>query len=324
MELVNRTRYPAGLARMVTGRDDRIAASALVRVTYSLRDGELSPREEQPWIVSNVPWDGPQGLMAGDDVFYKGGVDVHLFGRAVTPDGRPAPDTDVEIRVGPHFQRTVRVSGPRVWHRKFGHLVPTAPRPFTEMPLTLRYAYGGKDRWDGLEIPCAENPEGMGFFVTEENAVDRPLPCIEDPSALIQKWDDRPEPAGLGICPPTSPLHAKRGLTVSPDGRARVDALFFNAAFPQMVASRAAPGDLVRIAGVSERGPVRFAMPRHSFVLRLRFGSESHELPLIVDQVGIEIDMHRIFIAYRAPYRYTVHGLQDRGCELVEIGFEPW
>ncbi len=322
MELVNRTRYPAGLARMVIGRDDRIAASALVRVTYALQGGALTPLEEQPWIVSNAPWEGPHGLMAGDNVFYKGGVDVHLFGRAVAPGGRPLPNTDVEIRLGRDFQRTVRVFGPRVWHRRLGELVATPPRPFFEIPLTLGYAYGGKDEWDALEVPCLENPEGTGFFVTEENAVDRPLPCIEDPDELIQKWDDRPQPAGLGICPPASPLHAKRGLTVSPEGQARISALYFNAAFPRMVAPKLAARDVAWIGGVSRDGPVTFTLPRHAFALRLRFGAESHELPLEVDQIGVEIDLRRVFIAYRAPYRYIVYELQERGCELVELGFE--
>ena len=39
-------------------------------------------------------------------------------------------------------------------------------------------------------------------------------------------------------------------------------------------------------------------------------------------RIGVEIDLRRVFIAYRAPYRYIVYELQERGCELVELGFE--
>ena len=42
--------------------------------------------------------------------------------------------------------------------------------PFTEMPLTLEHAYGGKDEWDGLAVGYPANDRGKGFFVTEDNA----------------------------------------------------------------------------------------------------------------------------------------------------------
>jgi hypothetical protein len=321
MELTNLTPYSAGIARMVYG-EDRIAASVLVRVTYDIKNGKLVPSEGQPWIVSQAPWEGPQGLMAGDHVFYKGGVDVHLFGRAVPEGGSLAPEVEVEIRIGTDFRRHVRVFGARVWHRRLGGLVPTPPRPFSSLPLTLSHAYGGKDTWDGLEIPCVENPEGLGFYAMEESAVDHPLPFIEEPGKLIQRWDDRPDPAGLGICPPTSPLHAKRGVTVTSEQQARILPLFFNTAFAPMIARSIAGGAPVFISGVSERGPLQLRLPEHRFSVRLRFGTEVHDLPLAIDQVGIEVDESRAFIAYRAPFRYVVHELQARSCELTEQEFQ--
>lgn len=317
MELINRTRYPAGLARMVYG-DDRIAASVLVRVTYDIKNGELIPSEEQPWIVSNTPWEGPHGLMDGDLIFYKGGVDVFLFGRAVPEGGGSATEMDVEIRIGNGFQRRVRVFGPRVWQRRLGKLVATAPRPFTEMPLTLAYAFGGKDTWDGLEMPWPENPEGQGFYLTEDSAVNRLLPCVEEIEQLITNWDDRPDPAGLVQCPPTSILRAKNGLTILAGGKAKLRARFFNAAFLPMIAADVRGGNLVRVAGMSTSGPKVFLLPNHTFFLRLRFGAEVHELPLVIDQVAVEVDIQRVFVAYRYPFRYIVHDLQERQCELLE------
>ncbi len=68
MELTNHTRYPALIARMVAA-EDRIAASVLVRVKYRIERGRLVPSNEQPWGVSQGPWEGPAGLMEGDLVF---------------------------------------------------------------------------------------------------------------------------------------------------------------------------------------------------------------------------------------------------------------
>jgi len=322
VDLDNHTRYPAGLARMVYG-EDRIAASVLVRVTYDIRDEALVPSDAQPWLVSNDPWVGPQGPMVSDLVFYKGGVDVFLFGRAVPEGGGTTTEMDVTLRVGGDFERRVRVFGPRVWYRRFGGLAATSPRPFASMPLGLGQAFGGTDAWDGLAVPYPDNPDGQGFYLSEESAIDKPLPCVEDPAHLVEKWDDRPPPAGLVPMPITSPIRAKNGMIQSANGRAKIRAHFFNAAFPAMIAARVEPGDAVRIEGVSASGPIRLELPRHPLCVRLRFGAEVHEFPLAIDQVGFEVDEQRVFIAYRFPFRYVVHELQERSCELFERPAAP-
>lgn len=318
MDLTNHTRFPAGIARMVIGQDDRIAASVLVRVTYDVRGGELTPSDEQPWIFSNAPWESPKGWMDSDLVFYKGGVDVFLFGHAVSEGGRPTSQVDVEIRVGASFQRLVRVTGPRVWYRGLGSLVPTPAGRFEALALTLGNAFGGRDTWDGLEIPWQENPDGMGFYASEENAVDKPLPYIEEPSALIAKWDDRPPTAGLGPLPIGSPLRSKQGFVLDDQNRPKITPRFFNSAFAPMICPAVKSGERAAVAGVSADGLLAFTIPEIPFFVRLRFDSEQHELPLAIDQIGIEASDRRVFIAYRCPFRYIVVPLQIRECHLLE------
>lgn len=317
MDLQNGTRYPAAITRMVY-RDDRIAASVLVRVTYDIVGGVLRPSEDQPWIVSPAPWEGPRGLMDGDCVFYKGGTDVMVYGRAVAEGGRPVREMDVEVRIGSEFHRRVRVLGPRVWYRGALGLVATDPHPFTEIPLTLEHAYGGKDIWDGLEIPYQDNPEGRGFYLSEASAVDKPLPSIEEVDQRITRWDDRPAPAGLVHCPTASPLRLRNGVEITPAGRPQIRPQLFNAAFPAMIAPKVQPKDAVLLTGMSAAGPIAFSLPDNPFLVRLRFGEERHENPPIIDQVGIEVDLGRVFIAYRYPFRYIVHEMQERECVLVE------
>lgn len=326
MELENRTRYPAGLARMAYG-GDRVAASVLVRVTYDLKNGRLTPSEEQPWIVSNQPWSSPRGWMPGDLVFYKGGVDLFLFGHATPEDGKPAKQMEVVVTLGSTFRRRAHVSGARVWHRRLGQLVPTPPQPFASLPLTLHYAYGGADTWDGLAIPWPDNPEGIGFYLEEKNAVDRPLPCIEEPEQLIQKWDDRPPAAGFCALPATSSMRARHGLTEGPPPSLKRVPRMFNAAFPPMIAPHAHPGDPFTVTGVSRNGPLHFTLPAPQLLVRLAFGGEVHEEAPAIDEVGVDVDKQTAFIAYRYPFRYVVHEMQARSCELLErpkLERSPW
>ena len=118
----------------------------------------------------------------------------------------------------------------------------------------------------------------------------------------------------------TSPLRAKHGM-VTEGGPPRITPRFFNAAFPQMIARGARAGSAIRIAGVSEDGPVELTVPDHALSVRLRFGDEVHEARPALDQIGVEVDLRRVFIAYRHPFRYVVRELQERACELFEQGF---
>ena len=104
MDLTNETGLPAFLMRTAI-EENRIAAAAFARVSYDIqRDGRLERRAEQPWIVSRAPWVGPRGPMPSDEVFYRGGVDIFVFGRAWAPGGRPAKAVLVRVTVGRAFE----------------------------------------------------------------------------------------------------------------------------------------------------------------------------------------------------------------------------
>src|SRR5437763_15597642 len=75
------------------------------------------------------------------------------------------------------------------------------------MPLVYERAFGGADlphkkqsAW-GFE---ARNPVGRGLVSNpgREDLAEVPLPNVEDPSALITRYQDRPAPAGFGFIAP--------------------------------------------------------------------------------------------------------------------------
>ena len=320
MELENQTPYPAGLFGGCID-EERICAGLVARCTYKLSWGRLDPLPEQTWQVSPGPWDSPYGKMPGDDLFYRGGVDLFVFGSARAPKGKRLRRVDVTVEVGEAFRHTIAVFGNRTWQRRDRTLVPSEPEPITEVPLTIVNAFGGKDEWDELQVPFPSNPEGKGFFVSEEGAEGKPLPNIENPSALIQRWSDQPEPVGVGLPPPMFGPRVDRAIDVDAESGAirKIRGMFFNAAFPAMIVphAEAVPGARVRVSGVSESGPVTFVLPSNDLRVRLRFGDEVSEVEPFVDQIGIEVDLQRVFVGYRYAFRYRMIPLQKRECVLV-------
>jgi hypothetical protein len=315
MELDNRTRFPAGIFRSVID-EDRFAAAVVARVTFDLTADGPRVAGEQPWIVSAAPWTNQHGQMEGDEIFYRGGVDIFLFGKA-RPRDRMVTELEVSIEVG-SFRRQLLVLGDRAWVRRLRKLVPTAPAPFASIPLTLAHAFGGQDQWDGLDVAYPDNPAGRGFALDEKSAEGRLLPNLEDPGRRIVNWDDRPDPVGLGICPSTSGLRLRNGVVL--DDKHQIQDLkptLYNAAFPEMIAAQVGAGDAVRVSGVSRSGPLAFQVPDFPLMARLRFGDEIIDRPLAIDQLGIESELDRFFITYRYPFRYVMQPLQKRACQLL-------
>jgi hypothetical protein len=317
MELNNTTRFPALLFRGCID-EHRLYASLVARVTYDLRGETLAPAEAQTWPVSPGPWKSFCGPMEGDELFYRGGVDLFVFGSARPAQGK-ATTVDVTVQAGPDFTTTVRAFGPRRWEKRGQALVMTPPEPFEAIPLTAANAYGGADEWDSLAIPFTANPEGKGFVLCAENAEGKALPNLEDPAHLIQKWEDRPEPVGVCPCP------ANCGARI--DGRLIFDEAtgtlkelkptFFNHAYPRMIGPFLEPGALIRVTGVSPAGPMQFPLPAAPVQVRVRIGKENDQRPMPIDQVGVDVDKKQVFVTYRYPFRYRMVPLQVRTCELL-------
>lgn len=316
MKFHNYTPYPAHLFRGCVD-DDRILACAMVRATYDIVDGALRPAGEQAWPVSPGPWDGPHGPMPGDQRFVRGGVDVMVFGSARSPGGRAAPKIDVEMRVGPSWRARLVAWGERTWQRRGGRLVPGEPEPVREVPLVLARAYGGKDRWDGIDMPYPDNPDGRGYYLEEERARGGLLPNLEDPDAPLRAWDDRPEPVGTGACPQQFGPRVRRGIELDEGGGIRqIRPEFWNDAFPKMIAPRAWPGDRVEVHGVRHDGVLAFTLPDDGLRVRVQVGDDVGERVPVIDQIGIEADARRVFLTYRYPFTYWLVPHQRRSCML--------
>lgn len=95
------------------------------------------------------------------------------------------PHLAVSVEIG-GCRKTLNVVGDRTWRDG----VPTAPAPFTKMPLDWARAYGGAG--------FAANPFGKGY-----GGLD--LPNIEIPGQMIRSSNDRPAPACFRAYPIDGP-----------------------------------------------------------------------------------------------------------------------
>ncbi|WP_437710485.1 DUF2169 domain-containing protein [Sorangium sp. So ce448] len=120
---------------------------------------------------------GEDGLL--DEFNPKTRGELLVTGRCYPPGRVARPASSVRVQLGP-IDKSLYVIGDRTW----GMLGMSDPAPFTEMPVTWRNAFGGKD--------FARNPRGKGHG--DKSAA---LPNIESPRHLIHARSDCPTPAGL-------------------------------------------------------------------------------------------------------------------------------
>ena len=110
------------------------------------------------------------------------------IGSAKSPNGQMVPALDVSCKLQDAI-KSIHVTGDRYW---LGGLTGTTkPIPFSEMPLSWRNAFGGKD--------FDQNPNGKGIDKVKTDLGDDlvAMPNIEYTGQLLTGLKQRPSPAGF-------------------------------------------------------------------------------------------------------------------------------
>jgi hypothetical protein len=275
-------------------------------------------------------------------------TDVVMHAHAIPPGGKPASTSVVRLRVGA-LEKSALVRGARLWTQGAFGLTPTSPAPFTAMPLRYERAFGGasaggagptRDTRNALAdargggsppVPYAPNPVGMGFYADEREALDQPLPFIEDPAAPIERVADRPPPCGFGpLARGTSPRLALAGTFDEAwiERRAPLWPLDFDERFFQAAPAglRASPhlrgGESVSIEGVSPDGPIGFALPALRIAAKCEVRSGVSRRTMTLDTVTLEPDERRVVLTWRATFPMHRELTQHRR-SVVRV-LEPW
>ena len=120
-----------------------------------------------------------------------------VCGSYYSPTGKPVTASFARAKLG-SIDKRLAVVGDRVWQNQ----VPSAPQPFTTMPLDWAHAFGGASE--------PRNPYGKGaapvsvpstpvnvLSTSGQTRVVHPLPNVETFGAMMRAPNERPTPAGF-------------------------------------------------------------------------------------------------------------------------------
>lgn len=165
-----------------------LCVTAMLHVPFSQAQGGTLWGEQSAWNFLGQEMAAP--LI--DEGVAKLTSEFLVHGQAFVPaDGRNS--CAVRVRLGGR-SKTLLVFGDRQWEGSQS----SAPKAFASMPLDWAHAYGGAGH--------PSNPEGKGF--ASEKGM-RLLPNIEHPDQVLHAPEQRVEPAGFGLLPPTHPQRTR-------------------------------------------------------------------------------------------------------------------
>ncbi|WP_224366122.1 DUF2169 family type VI secretion system accessory protein [Hyalangium versicolor] len=271
------------------------------------------PSEEQrPPVMEDVYW-GEPGTSSlryeGQTAYTRPGTDIYVSGHAWAPGGKPVSEMLAAVKVGP-CQKGIRVFGTRVWYRGALGLKASAPRPFESMPLRYERSFGGAAQTTGKEPPASEprNPVGLGFYGSAKEAIEQPLPNLEDPLHLMRSPTERVQPTGFGpIARGWQPRLGFAGTYNEAwvENRAPLwprdfDPRFFLAASPGLVASPGLKGgEPVVLSGFSPDGQIAFPLPHHRLMVKTVFRHRVDRREMELDAVLLESEERALTLIWR-------------------------
>jgi hypothetical protein len=244
---------------------------SILKASYTWTDdGTSVPAPSQPIREQDVYAGDPaeSGLLHASDLGPpKPCVDLLLEGALAFP--RPAERIEVALEVGKRIHKRATVWGVRHWiPGLLGELVPSRPKPVTQVAIDWAQSFGGRDPGDP-KLWESRNPVGSGLRKVAGDLQGRRAPAFEDPKDLIRSWRDRPTPVGFGPLAPNWQPRAKLAGTYDERWRkdyapllpADFDPRFFNVASADQQLERYVAGDEVRLISMTTAGHDRFRLP---------------------------------------------------------------
>lgn len=318
LAITNATRHAAD-AVILADAEGRDLVVAVAKATFAIANGRRPEPAGEPVPLCRADEyrdePGKSSLVAAADFAPgKPRADVVVLGHARAPGGRAVTEMSVAVRVGP-VSAKLEVIGDRTWKKGLMGVAPGRPERFTAIPLVWERAYGGAcppKEGEGL-VAWRPNPVGRGFWLTDKDAADQPLPNFEWPDDPLKKLASRPAPAGLGFVAPdwesraslAGTYDAKWEKTRMPLLPEDFDPGFFNVAPAALQAARFLEGgEPVRLSGLHEEGEFAFELPRDRIEVDLLTpGDRVETRPAVLDTVVIDADANLVTLTWRACVR---------------------
>ncbi len=319
MLLVNPTPLPVAL--VPNAEEDRMVTLLLVAATYHVGEAGLEVAEDQQPLLRMPPMP-----LLGDANPSKMGVSVCVTGFVYAPGGAASQAT-ARLRVGSE-ERAVAAFGPRVWREGAGGtLGPTAPLPFDRVEMAWRHAFGGGVRRPTRVVPlagggeaiapehdeaCNENPDGVGFYPDRDDALEQPLPSLEDPAHLQARFDDRPAP----VCFAPYPIYGGlRAAAIVRDGEVawQEHGRAMTRSAPATTFAAIPAGTRVAVEGMRRRGETfAFDVPAPPVDVEVALGGRATRIRLDTDAIDLDAETARVRIVWRAFFAYPLVRFEGR------------
>ncbi len=309
MELASEVAYPSRLLQIVMPGEVDVRASVIVKQTYEVApDGSVRRSEVQAPILEE-PIRTPLGLLPSEMVPRKGGVDLCVLGSISL--SHPTTSTTVALHTSGSIHR-MRVVGDRVWQKRWAGISVSEPAAFASMPLTYARAYGGAVP-NRAECVHPDNPEGLGFYRSAEEADGRPVANLESTDAAGPTDPTIALPI-VGWAPYSSQwgLRARRSVLLSEDKKSVAKLLpeMFSTAHPDLVFSRWS-SDWLRIDGARDHS-VSAAVPREELDVIVEVGTQRITARAELDGIYWWLDASKLVITRRARFRYQFRAKERR------------
>jgi hypothetical protein len=309
LQLDNQTPF-ACIFAVLPNREGIDTMFVVVKATVNLRPKiALAPKQIPPSLVDEY-YEAPENssLKSVSEMHIgKPGTDILLVGCARTPDGQPDEGVLVSMSVAERSKQ-VLVMGDRTWQ---SNGTPTAPEPFSAIPLVWERAFGGMHTLEDRIYAEERNPIGVGFRGKREPEAMQglPVPNLEDPAALMASWNDAPPPACFApIAPSWQPRRAFAGTYDLRWQRQRApylpsdfDPRFFQTTSGAMCFDRYLVGaEQVQISGASEDRPIDFTVPTVRPIIEITLAGQFKQPEANLETLQFEPDQNRVSLTWRA------------------------
>lgn len=320
-----------------TDKHGRDLCVAVLKGTFVVDErGAVSLAEEQAPFVFADEHHGDPGASSlkfeSDFAPIKPCAEVLVRGYAVGPGAASTTSLTVGLEAGP-VKKRLQVSGDRYWEVGGGQTTATPPKAFTQLPLVYERAFGGADVTHANEQDrtCERrNLVGAGFRGNSDPSARHgtPLPNIEYPDQLVQRWDARPAPAGFG---PLARSWLPRAAFAGTYDQAWIEKRFpflpedfddryFLSTPPDQQLPKIEPGMPVRCTNMSPAGPFSFETPRVDAPIEFRFCDRTVSAAAAPDTLTIEPHRRRFMLVWRASVPV---GRKFTSLREVSIGAPP-
>jgi hypothetical protein len=318
MDFVNESKVSAGWT-MGFERDGHELVVVVIKATFLIPKNREEPQlaAGQEKLIEADVFTGEPGLSAPlhevDYAHRKPMCDVLLNGSAYAPDGEPALQVTVGVKVAT-MAKSFTVTGDRRWRGSGDGAHPSDPESFLVLPISYDNAYGGVDANDTAPSDVhtyMTNPVGRGYSYFKRDLDGKVLPNTEergkpvtDPGAaytpmafgsLGRNWVPRVSFAGT-----YDQAWLDDRAPFWPDD---FDYRYFQAAPPEQQIPYPAGGEEVVLRNLTPEGYLQFRLPVQSMpVLFIPANGRAQETQANIDTVLIEPDLGRFCLTWRACY----------------------